>query len=97
LPFLRPGGVYLCEDVHGVGNPFASHVHGVGHALNDFSQLQSYPEDNERRIVCRASQVQATLGSVHLYPFVAVLERNEETVSEFRAPKRGTQWQPFLG
>jgi hypothetical protein len=26
LPFLRPGGVYFCEDVHGMYNEFASYV-----------------------------------------------------------------------
>ena len=35
LPFLRPGGVYLCEDVHGAFNRFASYVHGLDHGLND--------------------------------------------------------------
>src|SRR5262249_15852097 len=36
LPFLRPGGVYCCEDVHGAFNHFASYVHGLDHKLNDF-------------------------------------------------------------
>ena len=30
LPFLRPGGVYLCEDVHGVDNRFAAYAYALG-------------------------------------------------------------------
>ena len=43
LPFLRPGGVYLCEDVHRTHNQFASYVHGLGHKLNDMSQISHFP------------------------------------------------------
>ena len=52
LPFLRPGGVYFCEDVHGGFNRFASYIHGLGHRLNDPLVQHDFPDDNERRIVC---------------------------------------------
>lgn len=96
LPFLRRGGVYLCEDVHGVYNQFASYVHGLGHKLNDASQMSDFPDDNERRIVGVTTPFQSAVGSIHLYPFVTVLEKNAVPVTELRAPKHGTQWQPFL-
>jgi hypothetical protein len=96
LPFMRPGGVYFCEDVHGAFNRFASYVHGMSHKLNDYSLMCEFPDDNERRIVCGCTSFQSAIGSIHLYPFVTVLERNEPKVTELRAPKRGTQWQPFL-
>jgi|SRR5579862_6050009 len=97
LPFLRPGGVYLCEDVHGMHNQFASYVHGLGKKLNDTSQTRESPDDSDRRIVVVSTPFQSAVGSIHLYPFVTVLERNAVPVAELRAPKRGTQWQPFLG
>lgn len=96
LPFLRPGGVYLCEDVHRTYNQFASYVCGLVHRLNDGSQILGFPEDNERRILCACSPFQSAVNSIHLYPFVTVLERNVTPVPELRAPKHGTQWQPFL-
>jgi hypothetical protein len=96
LPFMRPGGVYLCEDVQGVFNRFASYVHGMGHKLNDYSLMQEFPDDNERRIICGCTSFQSVIGSIHLYPFITVLEKNEDTVTELRSPKRGTHWQPFL-
>jgi hypothetical protein len=95
LPFLRPGGVYLCEDVHGAFNQFASYVHGLGHKLNDFLSAAGFPDDNDRRIVCGCTPFQSSVKSIHLYPFVTVLERNAAEVTELRAPKHGTQWQPF--
>lgn len=95
LPFLRPGGVYLCEDVHGAYNPFASYVHGLGHKLNEFSQVDNFI-DGGRRISHGCTPLQSALGSIHLYPFVTVLERNAAPITELRAPKHGTQWQPFL-
>jgi hypothetical protein len=96
LPFLRPGGVYFCEDVLGMYNQFASYVHGLGHKLNDMSQMSYFPDDNGRRAVGASTLFQSAIGSIHLYPFVTVLERNAIPVTELRAPKHGTQWQPFL-
>jgi Methyltransferase domain len=85
LPFLRPGGVYLCEDVHGEFNRFASYVHGLGHKLN---HLNTRPQDP-------CTPFQSAIGSIHLYPFVAVLEKNAVPLDRLAAPKHGTQWQPF--
>jgi Methyltransferase domain len=96
LPSLRPGGVYLCEDVHGAGNPFASYIHGLAHRLNDMRNNSADINNPSRRLACEASPIQTAIASVHLYPFVTVVERNTGPVSEFVAPKRGTQWQPFL-
>ena len=96
LPFMRPGGVYLCEDVQGAFNRFASYVHGMGHKLNDYSLMCEFPDDNERSIVCGCTPFQWAISSIHLYPFVTVFERNERKITELRSPKRGTQWQSFL-
>ena len=95
LPFLRAGGVYFCEDVHSAFNQFASYVHGLAHQLNDCSSWVA-SEDNERRLVCDSTPFQAAVGSIHLYPFVTVIERNAAPVTELRAPKHGTEWQPFI-
>lgn len=96
LPFMRPGGIYICEDLHGVFNRFASYVHGLSHKLNDYSLMREFRDDNERRIICDCTSFQSAIGSIHLYPFVTVLERNRFKIDELRAQKRGTQWQSFL-
>ena len=36
LPHLRPGGVYVCEDVHGRLNPFLDYVHNLSRSLHTF-------------------------------------------------------------
>jgi hypothetical protein len=90
LPILRPGGVYFCEDVHGIYNEFASYVHGLSRKLNDTLRTSDITDG------CATTPFQSAVGSIHLYPFVAVLERNTVPVTELRASKHGTQWQPFL-
>lgn len=94
--YMAPGGVYLCEDVHKGFNLFASYVHGLGHKLNDCVLAEASPHDSERRLVSDCTPFQSATNSIHLYPFVTVLERNSHNKTEFRAPKRGTQWQPHL-
>ena len=39
---------------------------------------------------------QASVGSIHHYPFVTVIEKRDRELPELVAPKRGTEWQPFL-
>lgn len=39
LPHLRPGGVYLCEDIHGLGNAFAARAHALADQLNAFQRI----------------------------------------------------------
>jgi 23S rRNA U2552 (ribose-2'-O)-methylase RlmE/FtsJ len=93
LPHLRPGGVYLCEDLHGEHNRFISYLHGLATNLN-FAVSKTSEEQGE--IACSPTQFQTAIESIHLYPFVAVIEKPVDPVNEFAAPKRGTEWQPFL-
>jgi SAM-dependent methyltransferase len=95
LPHLRGGGVYLCEDICGTGNRFASYVSGLIAQLNAHDATFDL-EDNERRNVATATPFQAAVHSVHCYPFVTVIEKRPEPVAEFVAPKRGTEWEPHL-
>jgi predicted O-methyltransferase YrrM len=96
LPLIRPGGVYLCEDVHMEGNEFSRYAHGITDKLNAMQGFQADYENPNRRIACSATPLQFAIGSIHFYPFVVVVERNGAEVSEFVAPKRGTEWQPHL-
>jgi hypothetical protein len=96
LPHLNPGGVYLCEDITGVLNSFASYVYGFAHNLNACAQTQYDADNNERNEVRRATPLQSAVGSIHLYPYVTVVERTAGPVSEFVSVKHGTKWEPFL-
>jgi hypothetical protein len=93
LPHLRPGGVYLCEDVHGERNRFNAYVHGVAAHLNT---CLPKPGDRSKGTACSPTDFQASIHSVHMYPFLSVIEKHDRPVAEFTAPKHGTEWQPFL-
>lgn len=90
LPFIRPGGVYLCEDIHGDFNRFGGFAASLINALNRVEILQ------DATLSSAASRFQRHIKSIHFYPYVLVIEKNAEPVERFCAPKHGTEWQPFL-
>jgi hypothetical protein len=96
ISHVRPGGVYLCEDLHGTLNPFASYMSGFAMNLNASDQQENNVNDDERRFVFGTTPFQSAVRSVHFYPYLTVVERTDAPVSELVAPKHGTQWQPFL-
>lgn len=91
LPHLQPGGVYVCEDVHGTQNGFSAYVRGMVDDLN----AQSGPPIQET-LGFSATPFQRAIHSVHFYPFVCVVERHADPPEALVAPKHGTEWQPFL-
>ena len=95
LPHLRPGGVYVTEDVHGSANDFAAYVGGLLDALNA-SDIEEDFEHPDRRSVNPTSGFQGLVDSIHSYPFLTVIEKRQEPVAELVAPKRGSEWAPFL-
>jgi SAM-dependent methyltransferase len=91
LPHIAPGGVYLCEDIHGVINRFAAYVQGLASGLNSVSTCEM--TDEVSRWVWTASNFQAAISSIHLYPFVAVIEKREQSLDRLISLKHGTQWR----
>jgi len=97
LPHMRAGGIYLCEDLNRL-NRFASYIYGFANNLNTTtSEAADQNSDNsERSIVVRATALQSAVRSVHLYPFVTVVEKTDTAIEEFVAAKHGTQWEPWI-
>jgi Methyltransferase domain len=91
LPRLRQGGVYICEDVHGDRNAFLGYIYGLFRELFAFD-LEWNEGDNERQHVSTATPLQSSISSIHLYPYVVVIERAEAPPTEFVAAKHGTEW-----
>lgn len=91
LPHLRPNGVYLCEDVHGISNDYTAYIYGLIDNLN-FSPSRELPDG---QLVVIPNGLQRAVHSIHSYPFVTVIERSDGSLNELVAPKHGTQWQPF--
>jgi hypothetical protein len=96
LPHLSPGGVYLCEDISGVLQSFASYAYGFAHNLNACAETQ-YKVNGERAEVRHATPLQSAVASMHFYPYVTVVERTPAPVTEFVSLRHGTEWEPFLG
>jgi hypothetical protein len=90
LPWLNSGGVYVCEDIHGIDNPFAFYASRLAEHLN-FQRKASGPI-----LECKASDFQSAIQSVSFYPFCLVIEKTEQEVRRYAAPKHGTEWQPFF-
>ena len=88
LPHLRPGGVYLCEDIHRETNGFGAYVQGLAAGLNaanyDSAESAIPPE------------FQAWIRSISLYPFVTVIEKAAAPLRHLVSARRGTDWQPFI-
>ncbi len=87
---LKPGGVYLCEDIHGYYNKFSAFASGLVHALNHYDCLPT------ELLQSSVSPFQSSIYSIHFYPYVLVIEKNHVPRSKLSAPKHGTEWQPFL-
>ncbi len=92
LPHLRPGGVYLCEDIHGDTNTFSYYMSGLAAHINS---MVSPVATADKGILSRTTPFQAAISSIHLYPFISVIERSQQPMESFAAPRRGTEWQPF--
>jgi hypothetical protein len=93
LPHLEPGGVFICEDIHGEFNDFCSYATGLVHKLN---RMECLPSDRSKEICVKASPFQQNITSIHFYPFAVVIEKAQSSSPMLRAPRHGTQWQPFL-
>ncbi|MGA8622331.1 MAG: class I SAM-dependent methyltransferase [Candidatus Sulfotelmatobacter sp.] len=91
LPHLNPGGVYVCEDVHNSANRFAQYLNGFAANLN-----ASDLDWQDHEISSPVTPFQAAIHSVHLYPYVIVIEKTESRLQRFVGPRHGTEWQPFI-
>lgn len=90
IPHLKPGGVFICEDVHGINNAFTAYASALADRLNAFT-----PEFDQRVLSSVATPLQSDLHSIHFYPYVVVIEKREASLATLSAPKHGTSWQPF--
>ena len=81
LPHIRPGGVYMCEDVGGIHNRFQAYVGGLARNLASSFDATSFNQ---------------VVHSIHHYPFTIVIEKPAGSVGRFEEGLHGTEWQPFL-
>jgi hypothetical protein len=87
LPHLRPGGVFICEDIAGERNHFSAYLHGLNSSLNAHNM--------ETATLLKTTALQSAIASVHFYPFIVVVEKRKDAPCHLHAPKRGMEWQPW--
>ena len=87
LPHMRPGGVYVCEDVRGDRNTFALYVNAFSNNLHI-----SVPNKIEHGAI--PTPLQKAIGSVHTYPFVVVIEKQDED-RKLKSMTSGDTWEVF--
>ena len=82
LPFLNPGGVYVCEDIHGDFKKFSAFASAFVHELNSLNEKET--------------SFQSMIHSIHFYPYMLVIEKHFAPVRKMEQCKNGTEWQPFF-
>lgn len=93
LPLLKPGGVFVCEDIHHPMNLFHFYVMGLASQLNVSEPAEALPDGFR----VPANGLQELVESVSFYPYAVVIETRSRRLGELRSQKRGTAWQPFFG
>jgi hypothetical protein len=88
LPHLRPGGVFLCEDVVGEFNGFGAYVAGLAAKL-DTCDLVRGPA---KELSSAAVPFQSDIDSIHSYSYVTVIEKRDRPIRQFEAFTCGTDW-----
>ncbi|MEZ5050576.1 MAG: class I SAM-dependent methyltransferase [Saprospiraceae bacterium] len=86
---LKPGGVFICEDIHGLFNDFTFHSFCIAMNLNGMKKKKDNP-------AIISNSVQRQIASMHFYPFMVVIEKAPTLIDTLIAPRHGTEWQPFL-
>ncbi len=88
LPHIRPGGVFICEDIHGINQQFGAYVAGMIQNLNATNLEAGW----DHGLSFRSTPFQRVINSVHVYPYLVVVEKNVVPVEFLAAEKRGTRW-----
>jgi hypothetical protein len=96
FPHLRAGGVYICEDIVRLKpyNAFTAYANEIADALNDIKVVN---HSDPKRPFLKANEFQKYVECIAFYPFLAVFTKRIDPIEELAFPKRGTEWQPFLG
>ena len=86
FPHINPGGIYLCEDLHGLHNGFSYYLQGM---LNNLNQLK---RNKDESYIADSNEFQSLINSIHFYPYVTVIEKSETPLKNMKSLKMGTEW-----
>jgi len=83
--FLSPGGVFICEDIHGTGHPFLAYLQGLLRNLHASSVGGAISG-------VETSPIQAWMKGIHFYPYMVVIEKSEYPNELLVTQKKGSFW-----
>ncbi|MDD5558637.1 hypothetical protein [Candidatus Methylomirabilis sp.] len=86
--FIRPGGVYICEDIQGIHNEFIEYVYGLSKSI---CQIR-YTGDKAK---IPTNALQRWVRSIEIAPYIVAIDKHEREQSSLLNSKWGTEWQPF--
>lgn len=98
LPILNSGGVYVCEDISGRFNGFSAFSSGLVSELNycniisgslDYSKFKI---ESGYSIQSSVVPFQSSIGSIHFYPFIMVIEKHYKPITKLTSLRQGTEW-----
>ncbi len=89
LPHLRPGGVYVTEDIQGHSADFIAFMEGLTRAFHARKDFREHPENPEHRIEAEPTAFQSRIESITTYPYLTIIETRSIPLQELRAPVRG--------
>ena len=88
---LAPGGVYMCEDLHGSYQFFSYVLARFGAPLGVAMPSNFFGTASD----CNVTTSQRIVSSLSIYPYLLVLERRKAHWAEEElcfAPRHGTSW-----
>lgn len=94
FPRLNPGGVFVCEDVHCEFNPFTIYVAGLQDRLHAYSP-NPMEGDYKYGVESVSVNVQSMIESIHVYPYLVVIEKRKAALPKLQAPRHGSEWQAY--
>jgi hypothetical protein len=83
MSHISPGGVYVCEDIHGPFHPFHAFVDGLTRRLSTIAPAPAVVEPNP---------LQSRVSSVHRYPILTVIELAAGSQTAYECRRYGTEW-----
>jgi len=95
LPRLRPGGVFICEDIHYERNRFSFYLNGLASELDRVAPHEKDPSQPGYHLV-PTTPFQTRISSIHRYPYLVVIETHPRPMTTLESVRRGSEWQPFL-
>lgn len=86
--FIRPGGVYICEDIQGIHNEFIDYVYGLSKSICHISNA-----GDKGKIP--TNSLQRWVRSIEIAPYIVAIDKHETEQGFLFSSKWGTKWQPF--